>query len=88
MSSSFSAFIAVNSGKFNMASSGAAAAGSSSNMSNNGGSSAASSLGGAHSGYASPAASVTSADIAADFANLTQEEQEKQRAEWSRVIIK
>lgn len=41
-----------------------------------------------HSGASSPAASVASADIAAEFAALTVEEQEKQRAEWSQVCIK
>lgn len=64
--------------------SGASASGgvptSGSSQANNGASGA-----GTHSGYASPAASVTSADIAADFANLTLDEQERQRAEWSRV---
>lgn len=33
----------------------------------------------------SPAASVASADIAAEFAALTVEEQERQRAEWTQV---
>lgn len=77
--------IAVESRNFNLT--GSASGGiqtTGSNINNNDGSSV-SSIGGGHSGYASPAASVTSADIAADFANLTQEEQERQRAEWSRV---
>ena len=34
---------------------------------------------------ASPA-SIASADIAAEFAALTTEEQEQQRAEWTQVI--
>lgn len=33
----------------------------------------------------SPAASIASADIAAEFAALTAEEQEKQRSEWTQV---
>jgi len=36
----------------------------------------------------SPAASVASADIAAEFAALTVEEQEKQRAEWSQELAR
>lgn len=38
-----------------------------------------------NTGNSSPAASVASADIAAEFAALTVEEQERQRAEWSQV---
>uniref|UniRef100_A0A1A9ZCA1 Tumor protein D52 n=1 Tax=Glossina pallidipes TaxID=7398 RepID=A0A1A9ZCA1_GLOPL len=41
-----------------------------------------------HSGASSPAASVASADIAAEFAALTVEEQEKQRAEWSQELAR
>ncbi|XP_011209705.1 tumor protein D54 isoform X2 [Bactrocera dorsalis] len=37
---------------------------------------------------ASPVASVASADIAAEFAALTAEEQEKQRAEWSQELAR
>ncbi|XP_037949084.1 tumor protein D52-like isoform X1 [Teleopsis dalmanni] len=36
----------------------------------------------------SPAASVASADIAAEFAALTVEEQEQQRAEWSQELAR
>ena len=35
----------------------------------------------------SPAASVASADIAAEFAALTVEEQEQQRNEWQQVCV-
>ncbi|XP_036330601.1 tumor protein D52 isoform X4 [Rhagoletis pomonella] len=37
---------------------------------------------------ASPVASVASADIAAEFAALTVEEQERQRAEWSQELAR
>uniref|UniRef100_A0A1A9WWK0 Tumor protein D52 n=1 Tax=Glossina brevipalpis TaxID=37001 RepID=A0A1A9WWK0_9MUSC len=43
---------------------------------------------GKHSGASSPAASVASADIAAEFAALTVEEQERQRAEWSQELAR
>uniref|UniRef100_T1GQ37 Tumor protein D52 n=1 Tax=Megaselia scalaris TaxID=36166 RepID=T1GQ37_MEGSC len=36
----------------------------------------------------SPAASIASADIAAEFAALTAEEQEKQRSEWTQELAR
>lgn len=36
----------------------------------------------------SPAASVASAEIAAEFAALTVEEKEQRRAEWNQVTVK
>ncbi|XP_061400584.1 tumor protein D54 isoform X2 [Musca vetustissima] len=41
-----------------------------------------------NTGNTSPAASVASADIAAEFAALTVEEQERQRAEWSQELAR
>lgn len=41
-----------------------------------------------NTGNSSPAASVASADIAAEFAALTVEEQERQRAEWSQELAR